>query len=79
MRTNYFNKVVDVIRAIFRQHQWENVEHEFWNITMEGTRCKRCGDVMPIPMRYVDIGWWRGGCGGEKQLIIRELEKGNGK
>ena len=70
----------DWVVSLFRQHHWENKYpggRTPWNLP--DITCVRCGKSYPIPKEHIDMGWWQGGCRGEKQLLINELERSNGK
>ena len=78
----------DFIQSIFRRHEWVNIpshlydgmeidrsRREYHSMPLDTTRCKRCGEEIPIGMDYIDMARWQGGCRGEKQLLINELKR----
>ena len=76
------DKVFMTLSSIFRQHQWHdrpNGSPHILGAFAYDVTCIRCGKSYPIPKKFIDMGWWQGGCPGEKQLLINAMEKKRGK
>ena len=71
------SKSLGFIQAVFRQHQWYDRREPEWyyDTSQYFVICKRCGYSFPISLKHIDMGWWQGGCPGEKQLLINELKR----